>query len=192
MRWESHTLPRNLNLSNRRMRTRTSGGVAGVPGDFRGPYADGVPSMSTTWRCKSSGEAGRSDPEQTARRRSVARRLATRPALKEAGSEAASRRTETGYEASPGRASGPMTAKLSRPRLRRCRSGDCAGKVEALTWGGLALRLKGRRPSRDEAEREVSRGHSTVEEAGRRERRAGMPEVFGDGKGRTEGRANRP
>src|SRR6266542_3032403 len=39
-----------------------------------------------------------------------------RGALKEAGSEAASRRTETGYEAKPPRASGHVTAKLSRPR----------------------------------------------------------------------------
>jgi hypothetical protein len=28
----------------------------------------------------------------------------------------------------------------------RRRSGDCAGKVIVLTWGGLALCLKGRRP----------------------------------------------
>lgn len=39
-----------------------------------------------------------------------------RGAPKEAGSEAASRRTETGYEAVPTRASGQRTAKLSRPR----------------------------------------------------------------------------
>ena len=36
--------------------------------------------------------------------------------LKEAGSEIAGRRTETGYEATPTRASGHMTAKLLRPR----------------------------------------------------------------------------
>ena len=41
---------------------------------------------------------------------------AARPALKEAGSEAASRRTGTGYEAEPTRASGHVTAKLSRPK----------------------------------------------------------------------------
>jgi len=38
-----------------------------------------------------------------------------RGAPKEAGSEAASRRTGTGYEAAPARASGQRTAKLSRP-----------------------------------------------------------------------------
>ena len=38
-----------------------------------------------------------------------------------------------------------MTAKLSRPTLRRCRSGDCAETVIVLTWGELALLLKGRR-----------------------------------------------
>lgn len=37
-------------------------------------------------------------------------------ALKEAGSETASRRTETGYEAAPTRASGQTTAKPSRPK----------------------------------------------------------------------------
>jgi hypothetical protein len=61
-----------------------------------------------------------------------------------------------------------------------------------LTWGDLASRLKGRRPSRDGAEREVSRGRSTVDgspagAAGHRE--AGR---LSDGKGRTERRANRP
>jgi len=40
-----------------------------------------------------------------------------REALKEAGSEAASRRTGTGYEAGPIRASGQATAKLSRPKV---------------------------------------------------------------------------
>jgi len=40
-----------------------------------------------------------------------------REALKEAGSEAAGRRTGTGYEAMPTRASGQVTAKLSRPKV---------------------------------------------------------------------------
>jgi hypothetical protein len=35
--WESPDSPRNLNSPNRRMRTRLSGGVAGVPRDFLGP-----------------------------------------------------------------------------------------------------------------------------------------------------------
>ena len=52
---------------------------------------------------------------------------AVRPARSEAGSETARRRTETGYEALPSRASGPLTAKLTRPR----RSGvDPAPKAE--------------------------------------------------------------
>src|SRR5271170_5840041 len=33
-------LPRDLNSPNRRMRTRLSGGVAGVAGETRRPYAD--------------------------------------------------------------------------------------------------------------------------------------------------------
>jgi hypothetical protein len=51
------------------------------------------------------------------------------------------------------------------------------------------LRLKGRRR---EAEREVSRGSSTVGEAGRDAERYRKPEAFTEGKDRTEGRANRP
>src|SRR5207247_10677205 len=69
-----------------------------------------VPSMRVTRRCKSSGEPGRREPERTARRPSA------RPALKEAGSEAAGRRTGTGHEAATPRASGQLTAKPSRPR----------------------------------------------------------------------------
>ena len=40
------------------------------------------------------------------------------------------------------------------------RSGDCAVKVCVLTWGDLALWLKGRRRV---AEREVSRGRSSCQ-----------------------------
>ena len=39
--WVSPGWPRNLNFSNRPVRTRMPGGVAGVPGVMiRGPYAD--------------------------------------------------------------------------------------------------------------------------------------------------------
>jgi hypothetical protein len=68
------------------------------------------------------------------------------------------------------------------------KSGDRAGKAVVLTWGGLALRLKGRRRK---AEREVSRGRSSRVEAGQGAS-PGRPEVFGRAKGRTEGRARRP
>src|SRR2546427_397417 len=90
--------------------------------------------MSTAWRCKSFGEAGRSDPKRTARRRSGASRPTARSALKEAGSETARRRTETGYEAASSRASGHMTAKLSRPRL---------GDVDPATVRGRSMLLPG-------------------------------------------------
>src|SRR3970282_1292983 len=91
-----------------------------------------------TWRWKSSGELVVAT--QVNRKAPTAR-----GALKEAANESASRGTRTGYEALPGRASGQRTAKLPRPRLRRCKSGGCAGKATVLTWGDLALRLKGRR-----------------------------------------------
>src|SRR5437867_138622 len=58
---------------------------------------------------------------------------------------------------------------------RRRRSGGWAGKARALTWGGLASCLKGRRR---EAEREVSRGRNS-------------PASHRGAKGRTEGRARR-
>jgi len=64
---------------------------------------------------------------------------------KEAWSETASRWTRTGYEAVPIRASGQQTAKLLWSRIRRRKSGGCAVKECVLTWGDLALRLKGRR-----------------------------------------------
>jgi hypothetical protein len=76
----------------------------------------------------------------------------------EAWSETASRWTRTRYEAQPSRASGQRSAKLSWPRLRRRKSGGCAGKDRVLTWGDLASWLKGRRGN---AERGVSRGHSS-------------------------------
>ncbi len=48
----------------------------------------------------------------------------------------------------------------------KCRkSGDCAMKAIVLTWGDLALLLKGR--PHITGEREVSRGHSSGVEAGK-------------------------
>ena len=76
----------------------------------------------------------------------------------EAWSETASRWTRTRYEAQPSRASGQRSAKLSWSRLRRRKSGGCAGKDRVLTWGDLASWLKGRRGN---AERGVSRGRSS-------------------------------
>jgi hypothetical protein len=43
-------------------------------------------------------------------------------------------------------------------KARRRKSGGCAAKECVLTWGDLALRLKGRR---GDTEREVSRGRSS-------------------------------
>ena len=74
-------------------------------------------------------------------------------------------------------------------KRERCRSGDGAGKAEVLTWGDLALRLKGRRR---ETEREVSRGRSTVGEAGRSARRNRDAGRIRRGKDRTDERVHRP
>ena len=57
-----------------------------------------------------------------------------------------------------------MTAKLSRPKGGGVDPAIVRGKPRTLTWGDLASRLKGRRPSRDDAEREVSRGRSSGEQ----------------------------
>ena len=117
--------------------------AAVVPPPTRlGPFGPGLcvvcPAWMVTWGWKSPGEL----VVATQANRQAA---TVRGRLKAAGSEAASRGTRTGYEARPSRASGQQTAKLSRPRLRRCKSGGCAGKATVLTWGDLALRLKGRR-----------------------------------------------
>ena len=52
-------------------------------------------------------------------------------------------------------------------KARWRRSGGCAVKECVLTWGDLALCLKGRR---QESEREVSRGHSSRKVKGRTRR----------------------
>ena len=83
------------------------------------------------------------------------------------GSRTASRRTETRYEAQKFRASGQVAAKLSRPKSRCVNLAAVRGTTRNLTWGDLASRLKGRRPSKDGAEREVSRGRSSSKRADR-------------------------
>jgi len=56
------------------------------------------------------------------------------------------------------RASELAITKLLQPRDYGVDSGGCAVKVMTLTWGDLALCLKGRRRN---PEREVSRGRSS-------------------------------
>jgi hypothetical protein len=109
------------------------------------------PAWAQSWRCKSSRELTTANE---AKRNCV--RVTERG--EEAWSETAGRRTETGYQATPGRASGQETAKLSWSKPRRRKSGGRAGKDCVLTWGDPASRLKGRR---GDTEREVSRGHSS-------------------------------
>ena len=64
------------------------------------------PAWALTWRWKSSRELVTASE-------AIRRALDREDSVKEAGREAAGRRTETGYKARPGRASGPKTAKLS-------------------------------------------------------------------------------
>jgi len=62
---------------------------------------------------------------------------------KEAGSETAGRCTRIGSEAKPSGASEQLVAKLRWSKLRRRKSGGRAVKDSVLTWGELALCLKG-------------------------------------------------
>jgi len=80
-----------------------------------------VPSTGVDRRWKSS----RKQVEATDTNRKV---TLARVALKEAGSEPASRRTGSGYEAEQPWASGQWTAKLKRPKRLRRKAADCAGK----------------------------------------------------------------
>jgi hypothetical protein len=66
-------------------------------------------------------------------------------------------RNRIGGDADQGERASDREALATKGRRRK--SGGWAGKVRALTWGDLASRLKGRRR---EAEREVSRGHSSA------------------------------
>ena len=128
------------------------------------------PAWARSWRCKSSHELTTASEAKRNCARATERG-------KEARSETASRGTRTGSEAKPSRASGQRTAKLSWSRLRRRKSGGCAGKDRVLTWGDLALCLKGRRGN---PAREVSRGRSSRKTKGRRNGRGG-PLVLGFG-----------
>jgi hypothetical protein len=109
------------------------------------------PAWARSWRCKSSRKLTTANEAKCNCVRATERG-------KEARSETANRWTRTGYKAMPSRASGHDSAKLSWSRLRRRKSGGCAGKDRALTWGDLVLRLKGRR---GDAGREVSKGRSS-------------------------------
>jgi hypothetical protein len=61
-------------------------------------------------------------------------------------------------------------ALVTKAKRRRC--GGCAMKVGVLTWGDLALRLKGRRFFRSEKSAEAVVAGAGTDEATRRERRA--------------------
>jgi hypothetical protein len=79
----------------------------------------------------------------------------------EAWSKATSRRTGTGYKAWWVGASELKIAKLHGPKGHCVDPAVVRRRSRSLTWGDLALCLKGRRR---EAEREVSRGRSSQPE----------------------------
>lgn len=144
--------------------------VGGSP-EMRSPRPNGLglscvrPAWVLTRRCKSSGNlvAG------TQGNRKVAPVRAT---LKEAGNEPASRRTGTGYEAVLRRASGQMTAKLSRPRRGAVNPAVVRGRPAVLP-GEVSLAPERATPSR---RREKSAAAIVAHGAkGQTERRAGRP-----------------
>ncbi len=101
--------------------------------------------------------------DQVAGTQRTARRQAGNWSGREAGAERSGERNRgptnrNRIRGGAGQGERAMTAKLSRPKARRRKSGGCAAKASTLTWGDLALCLKGRRR---EAEREVSRGRSS-------------------------------
>ena len=63
--------------------------------------------------------------------------VAARRGLKEARSEAATRRTETGYEAARVGRADDLPRSPYPSKVRGCRSGGCAVKAVELTSGGL-------------------------------------------------------
>ena len=71
--------------------------------------------------------------------------------------------------AEQGERAGNRKALVTKAKWRRC--GGCAMKVCVLTWGDLALCLKGRRPCRSEKSAEVIVAIAGVDEARRRRRR---------------------
>ena len=73
---------------------------------------------------------------------------------------------------------GERASKREAPwsRLRRCKSGGCAGKDRVLTWGDLALWLKGR--SRRRRESEKSAEAVVAAGLGRRAEREGKPTIM--------------
>jgi len=85
--------------------SRTYGSARGAWGNPR-PYREVRPAWASTWRWKSSRKL--ITASEASRRASI-----REDGVKEAGREAAGRRTGTGYEAAPSRASGLASAKLS-------------------------------------------------------------------------------
>src|SRR6266704_2623937 len=126
-----------------------------------GPVLIVRPAGARSWRWKSSRELATANEAKCNCVRVTERG-------KEAWSETAGRWTRIGYEAMPIRASGQYTAKPLWSRVRRRKSGGGAGKDRVLTWGDLALRLKGRR---GDTGREVSKGRSSGDAKGRTRRR---------------------
>jgi len=119
--------------------------------DLATPYPDCVPSMGVDRRCKSSGElvaATHTNRKATSRETGSA----ARPMPKEAGSETASRRTgSTHSKQHRVRRIEALCAQGERAFDREAlatkgpgrKSDGCAGSPPTLTWGDLALYLKG-------------------------------------------------
>ena len=140
------------------------GGVAGVSLIIETPYADVRPCWAHTCGCKSrrklvtTSEAKYNCVRVTERGKEV--RSVNREPMNKNRIEGAAKQGERAQN---------RKALVTKARWRRC--GGCAMKVCVLTWGDLALRLKGRRLCRSEKSAEVVVAGSGAAEATRQERR---------------------
>ena len=127
------------------------------------------PAWASTWRWKSSRELVTASE---ANRRASDRE----DGVKEAGSEAAGRRTGTGIEGGAEQGERATSGKALVTKARRRRSGGRAAKADVLTRGGLALCPKGRRGpqgQRSEKSAEAIVVRRSLGEGGRRAERWG-------------------
>lgn len=108
-------------------------------GIFRAPRFSGVPSMNIDLEVEVLWGVGRNDPSEP------------QGADREGSAEGSGERDLWGDVQEPDmrqgeiRASGPLTAKLSRPRKRFVDPALVQGQPMILTWGDLTSLLKGRR-----------------------------------------------
>jgi hypothetical protein len=112
---------------------------------------------------------------------------AVRPRLKEAKSRSCGSTDRNRVEGAASQGERAKHREALATKGGRRKRGDRAAKVRVLTWGGLALRLKGRR-ARGRSEKSAE---AVVADRGAEQGDARTSEVSDGVKGRTERRVNR-